>query len=160
MDASIWDQILTRIEGKVNRHSFNTWFKPTSFVADAGHSITVRVPNILFKDWLTKHYSLVLSEALGEVRRTGVALLFVADGTAIADEAVTENNAEPPVERLLRSRNRLLRAVSILVTPSMRSSWGPRTSLLTPRAARSPKHPRGRTIRSSFTAGWDLARRI
>jgi len=98
MDASIWDQILTRIEGKVNRHSFNTWFKPTSFVADAGHSITVRVPNILFKDWLTKHYSLVLNEALGEVRRAGVALLFVADGTAVADEAVTEKDAEPAVD--------------------------------------------------------------
>ena len=53
MNASIWDQILTRIESKVNRHSFYTWFKPTSFVADAGHAITVRVPNILFKDWLT-----------------------------------------------------------------------------------------------------------
>src|SRR5690349_9448861 len=98
MDASIWDQILTRIEGKVNRHSFNTWFKPTSFVSDAGHSITVRVPNILFKDWLTKHYSLVLNEALGEVRRAGVALLFVADGTAIAGETVTERDAEPAVE--------------------------------------------------------------
>ena len=39
MDASIWDHILTRIETKVNRHSFYTWFKPTSFVADAGSSI-------------------------------------------------------------------------------------------------------------------------
>ena len=67
MDASIWDQILTRIETKVNRHSFYTWFKPTAFVADGGTSITVRVPNSLFKDWLTKHYSVVLSEALVEV---------------------------------------------------------------------------------------------
>jgi len=41
MDGSIWDQILTRIETKVNRHSFYTWFKPTSLVADAGQSITV-----------------------------------------------------------------------------------------------------------------------
>ena len=69
MDATIWDQILTRIETKVNRHSFYTWFKPTAFVADGGGAITVRVPNSLFKDWLTKHYSLVLAEALAEVRR-------------------------------------------------------------------------------------------
>ena len=32
MEASIWDQILSRIETKVNRHSFYTWFKPTSLV--------------------------------------------------------------------------------------------------------------------------------
>jgi chromosomal replication initiator protein len=80
MDATIWDQVLTRIETKVNRHSFYTWFKPTAFVADGGDSITVRVPNALFKDWLTKHYSLVLTEALAEVRRPGVSVVFVAEG--------------------------------------------------------------------------------
>src|SRR5918994_1129596 len=80
MDASIWDQILTRIETKVNRHSFYTWFKPTSLVADGGSAITVRVPNTLFKDWLTKHYSVVLSEALAEVRRPDVSLVFISEG--------------------------------------------------------------------------------
>ena len=92
MDASIWDEILSRVETKVNRHSFYTWFKPTTFVADAGNSITVRVPNTLFKDWLTKHYSLVLSEALAEVRRTGSALVFVAEG----GNAVVPAREEPP----------------------------------------------------------------
>ena len=83
MDASIWDQILTRIETKVNRHSFYTWFKPTVLVVDGGTSITVRVPNSLFKDWLTKHYSVVLSEALAEVRRPDASLVFVAEGTVL-----------------------------------------------------------------------------
>ena len=78
MEASIWDQILSRIETKVNRHSFYTWFKPTSLVLDSGGSITVRVPNQLFKDWLGKHYSLVLSEALTEVQRPDASLVFVA----------------------------------------------------------------------------------
>jgi len=83
MDASIWDQILSRVETKVNRHSFYTWFKPTAFVADGGNSITIRVPNPLFKDWLTKHYSVVLSEALAEVRRSGASLVFVAEGAVV-----------------------------------------------------------------------------
>jgi chromosomal replication initiator protein len=87
MDATIWDQVLTRIETKVNRHSFYTWFKPTSFIADGGASITVRVPNTLFKDWLTKHYSVVLSEALAEVRRPGVSVEFVAEGMTPAPPA-------------------------------------------------------------------------
>ena len=79
MEASIWDQILSRVETKVNRHSFYTWFRPTAFVADGGSSITVRVPNPLFKAWLTKHYSVILSEALAEVRRSGAALVFVTE---------------------------------------------------------------------------------
>src|SRR5687768_6902436 len=87
MDATIWDQVLTRIETKVNRHSFYTWFKPTSFIGDGGGSITVRVPNALFKDWLTKHYSVVLSEALDEVRRPNVTLVFVAEGAPVPETA-------------------------------------------------------------------------
>src|SRR6185295_16522908 len=79
METSIWDQILSRVETKVNRHSFSTWFRPTAFVADGGRSITVRVPNPLFRDWLTKHYSVVLSEALAEVRRAETSLVFVAE---------------------------------------------------------------------------------
>jgi chromosomal replication initiation ATPase DnaA len=64
MTGNIWDRVLSRIETKVNRHSFYTWFKPTSFVSDDGEAIRVRVPNVLFRDWLTKHYSVVLTEAL------------------------------------------------------------------------------------------------
>ena len=97
MDVSIWDQILSRVETKVNRHSFYTWFKPTAFIADAGNSITVRVPSLLFKDWLTKHYSVVLSEALAEVRRPGVEFVFLAEGAAVApplsDEPATHQAA-------------------------------------------------------------------
>src|SRR6476661_3760866 len=98
MDSSIWDKVLSRIETKVNRHSFYTWFKPTSFVADAGHTITVRVPHILFKDWLTKHYSLVLNEALPEVRRPGVSLLFVAEGAPLPVVAAPQEIPQPVVD--------------------------------------------------------------
>ncbi len=85
MPASVWDQVLSRIETKVNRHSFYTWFKPTSFVSDGGDTITVRVPNPLFKDWLTKHYSGVLTEALADVRRSDTKLSFVAEGMPVVE---------------------------------------------------------------------------
>jgi len=94
MATSVWDQVLGRIETKVNRHSFYTWFKPTSFVADNGGSITVRVPNTLFKDWLTKHYSVVLSEALAEVGRPGTSVVFVAEGAPIEPQAEVANAPE------------------------------------------------------------------
>jgi chromosomal replication initiator protein len=49
-------------------------------VADQGGSIIVRVPNVLFRDWLTKHYSAVLNEALGELGRAGASIAFVTEG--------------------------------------------------------------------------------
>jgi chromosomal replication initiator protein len=79
MTGNIWDQVLTRVETKVNRHSFYTWFKPTSFVGDDGSLISVRVPNALFRDWLTKHYASVLDEALAEIDRRGTAVSFQTD---------------------------------------------------------------------------------
>jgi len=101
---NLWDQILARVETKVNRHSFYTWFKPTSFVAEDAAAITVRVPNGLFKDWLPKHYSAVISEAMAEVKKANLTVRFVAeaqtDAAAIAlspDEAVAfETPAAPP----------------------------------------------------------------
>src|SRR5687768_13083331 len=85
MSASIWDQILTRLETKVNRHSYYTWFKPTELLADQGHTITVRVPNPMFKEWLAKHYSVVMAEVLQEVRRPDVRLVYVSEGDPLPE---------------------------------------------------------------------------
>ncbi len=82
--TNIWDEVLARIETKINRHSFYTWFKPTSFVADQGGTILVRVPNGLFRDWLTKHYSAVLNEALTELSRSAAVVSFVTEGQEVS----------------------------------------------------------------------------
>jgi chromosomal replication initiator protein len=98
MDSSIWEQILARVETKVNRHSYYTWFRPTSLIADSGAGLTVRVPTPLFTDWLTKHYSGVLAEALEEVKRPGTSVAFVADGSEpVRDEVSEPGHPDSPV---------------------------------------------------------------
>jgi chromosomal replication initiator protein len=84
--ATIWDQVLSRIERQVGQHSFSTWFKPTSLLADAGNSLSIRVPNLLFVEWLPKHYSVVLAEALREVGRADAKLVFVPDAAGAPAE--------------------------------------------------------------------------
>ncbi len=91
---NVWDEILGRVETKINRHSFYTWFKPTTFVRDDGPSLTVKVPNPLFRDWLTKHYSGVLGEALAEVHREGLNVVFVSE---IRPDGGTSIEAAPPI---------------------------------------------------------------
>jgi chromosomal replication initiator protein len=110
---SIWDQVLGRIEAKVGRHSFHTWFKPTSLLADEGALVTVRVPNLLFTEWLPKHYSVVLAEALKDVGRSNAEVIFVPEGAAMPEaphdaerDAATEGRAmaatiAPPDESIL-----------------------------------------------------------
>jgi len=100
---NFWDRVLARIETKINRHSFYTWFKPTSLIAETAAGITVRVPNPVFKDWLTKHYSAVLAEALTEIRAGEVPITFVADAQgeasniSLSSEEAAVLELAPPV---------------------------------------------------------------
>jgi chromosomal replication initiator protein len=84
MNVSIWDQVLSVVETKVNRHSFHTWFRPTSFVRDEGTRLLVEVPNGMFRDWLLRHYKGVLIDALAEVNRPGVEVTFVPQEASVA----------------------------------------------------------------------------
>ncbi len=87
---TVWDQVLARVETKVNRHSFSTWFRRTEFVSDDGQRVTIRVPDTVFRDWLLKHYSGVLADALAEVGRSDTALTFLTEAEANTQQAAEE----------------------------------------------------------------------
>jgi len=76
-----WEKVLGRIESKVSHHSFATWFRPTGFITEDAATITVRVPNEWFGEWLMANYSGLLEEALRAVGRPGLAIRFRPDVT-------------------------------------------------------------------------------
>ena len=45
-----WIQILSALEKKINRHSYETWLKPTRYSHVKGNVIYVRVPTQQFAD--------------------------------------------------------------------------------------------------------------
>jgi chromosomal replication initiator protein len=75
---NLWDDILARIENdnKVNRHSFATWFRPTTYQSLEESRLIVGVPNAQFKDWLSKNYQGVIAEALDELGRGDIHVVF------------------------------------------------------------------------------------
>ena len=52
--VNLWDEVLAKVEAKVNRHSFATWFRPTTFVSLQDGRLRIGVPNAQFKDWLAE----------------------------------------------------------------------------------------------------------
>jgi chromosomal replication initiator protein len=100
MAGTIWDDVLGRVETKVNRYSYYTWFKQTSLVRDDGRMLTVRVTDSLVVEWLTRHYAVILEEALAEVGRPGAQLRYLPDGpdTPDIDPAPEDAAALPPDE--------------------------------------------------------------
>jgi len=107
MESNLWDDVVNRIEAKVNRHSFYTWFKPTSFVADQGSAVVVKVPDPVFRDWLTRHYAAIINEALEELQRPGVRITYVSDASEERLAAAQIVEALPPLGEDEESREEL-----------------------------------------------------
>ena len=100
----LWESILTRIESKVNRHSFNTWFRPTRLLFETGNTLAIQVPNTHFRDWLTKHYTGVIHESLDELDRHDVEVVFEAAQAAAEHEvpsAIETTSSTVPDKREL-----------------------------------------------------------
>lgn len=97
MPSNLWDDILARIEGKVSRYIFQRWFKPTRLLNfDDDDTVTVVVPDDLFKDWLTKHYAGVIREAADEIGRPKIKIsLVTADAAPDAPTAVSSGSGAP-----------------------------------------------------------------
>jgi chromosomal replication initiator protein len=85
-----WDHLLGRIEAKVSSHSCNTWFGPTRLLTEDATSVTVRVPNTWFADWLRTHYLTLIHETLREMNRSGVTVDFLPETVDSAPPAVPE----------------------------------------------------------------------
>jgi chromosomal replication initiator protein len=83
MTGTIWEQVLGRIETKVNNHTYLTWFENTSLLRDSGSNILVQVIDPMAVDWMNKHYSGLIAEALSEVGRPGVSFSFLPEGSEI-----------------------------------------------------------------------------
>ncbi len=102
MSEHIWDRVLARVESKLNRHTFLTWFKPTRFLREDGDTLIVEVPDATVRDWLLRHYASILAEAVAEAGRPGAVVSFVpADGAGLAEPSPTEDllihQADDPV---------------------------------------------------------------
>jgi chromosomal replication initiator protein len=98
MSDTLWDDVLARVEGKVNRHSFATWFRPTTFLSLDGATLRIGVPNAQFREWLSKNYLGVLQEALAEAGQPSLRVAFeevAEETTAAAATAPVERDSSP-----------------------------------------------------------------
>jgi chromosomal replication initiator protein len=81
MAGTICDDALARIETKVASYSFHSWFGHTSLVRDDRSTLFVRVPDRAAVEWMHKHYTGVIAEALADVGRGGTTVVFLPEGT-------------------------------------------------------------------------------
>src|SRR5688572_7992148 len=100
MTNTIWDAVLARIETKVNRFSYFSWFHRTRLLLDAGDHLTIQVPNPMAAEWLSKHYPALIDEALSEVGRPGVQLSYEAGADGSVEAPITIPIEVPTPDRV------------------------------------------------------------
>src|SRR5450432_4398719 len=54
-----WTRILDALEKKINRHSYDTWLKPTRYSHSSGGILFVRVPTVEFRNAGDKYADLI-----------------------------------------------------------------------------------------------------
>ena len=126
MSETLWDAVLARVEAKINRHSFATWFRPTLFLSRDAQTLRIGVPNAQFREWLSKNYLGVLQEALTEVGSPELRVVFeeISDEPAprLQRPGRPSGETEPPQPEvhLRELRRRLLEPVRARRRPRRR----------------------------------------
>lgn len=94
----LWDQVLSKIEQKVSKPSFDTWFKYTvvDSIDQGSNTITVIAPNEFARDWLENRYFSILTETLYELTGAELEARFILPKDEGSDLDFVEKN-NPPV---------------------------------------------------------------
>ena len=98
-EINTWNQILERIRTKVNTHSYNTWFRPTRFLSEDPSSISVRVPNSWFAEWLRTNYNGIIQNILKDLKRPGLSIHYMPELPAIKKTTGRRERKLPQADR-------------------------------------------------------------
>lgn len=74
-----WLQILGTLQKNIDENSYETWFEPTTYIGQESLSLYIKVPNLYFKDWLSYHYSTLISKCSQELFGKAYEIKFIFD---------------------------------------------------------------------------------
>jgi chromosomal replication initiator protein len=97
--TDIWNQTISLLDTKVDRHTLETWILPAKPIAMADRRFTIGVPSKFFATWLESHHAAVLKETLREIAGSELDLHFVVMPAEMPPfEAVAEPAVVPARE--------------------------------------------------------------
>ncbi|WP_252504976.1 chromosomal replication initiator protein DnaA [Sporosarcina sp. Marseille-Q4943] len=140
----LWNDVLSKIEDKISRPSFETWLKSTKLMSYGDENVTIAVPNSFAKDWLENHYVHLITGILSELTGEDRLIHFVvpkemeekdfqvpkpavkqADKSAIQSASVMLNPKYTFDTFVIGSGNRFAHAASLAVAEAPAKSYNP-----------------------------------
>lgn len=85
--TDVWNEILAIVEARLNKHIFDSWFRPIQFdgIDRANRSLILRTGDVT-KDWVTMYYSDLLDRILRDQGFDGYTIGWRIDKTESSDE--------------------------------------------------------------------------
>src|SRR5688500_5744147 len=83
---NLWNQVLDKLEKRLDRTEFEAWFQPTTFLSEKGETIDVRVPDGRFVDEISGRYTHQIRSILSELDAERTRIHIVADASDLPDK--------------------------------------------------------------------------
>jgi chromosomal replication initiator protein len=77
-----WLKIQNEIQNEIDKNSFETWFSPTVYIGEESDSLYIKVPNSYFKDWLSFHYTSLVSRISQNLFDKAYEIKYIVDDTS------------------------------------------------------------------------------
>lgn len=94
--AQLWQQILSIIQTKLSKPSFDTWFKATQAIQLTQGSLTVSAPTTFAVEWLESRYTKLVAQVAFDVLGRSVTVKFVIEEPGREEELQQKPAAPPP----------------------------------------------------------------
>ncbi|OWA35740.1 chromosomal replication initiation protein DnaA [Saccharibacillus sp. O16] len=94
--AQLWQQILSIIQTKLSKPSFDTWFKATQAIQLTQTSLTVSAPTTFAVEWLESRYTKLVAQVAFDVLGRSVTVKFVIEEPGREEELLQKPAAPAP----------------------------------------------------------------
>lgn len=94
----LWGQVLSMVEQKISKPSFDTWLKSTKMIDFKQNVATISAPNSFTRDWLDNHYVPLITDIMNELLGEEMQIRFVVPKNIEEDDF-------PVVKPAARNRN-------------------------------------------------------
>ena len=156
MRNDLWGKVLSTLEKRINRPSFNTWLRPTTCLSVDRKQVCIGVPNDVFVYWLGEHYVPLMTDILTELLGYQPDISFVVETAAdnagehpAPFEHATRVHAAPAAKKDLkptvREQAHQRAALAADAAPAMAAS----AVSVAPNAA--PRHIPAEALNASYT---------
>jgi chromosomal replication initiator protein len=75
----LWERALDDLRGRLSTENFDTWLAPVQCVGIESETVTLRIPNRFFQDWLSAHYLDLILETLGRETQSSLKVAWEID---------------------------------------------------------------------------------